>query len=212
MKIIADWIHGKRSYTYGTILYKKFGSNEALKLLFDKGKTTYTEAKLLEELKLLCRVDPPAAAKSVINFGEMPVDSSDKILSALREEWMPFYTEMNYKRHELDKILYHKKEAFAIKRGKLAMEILSLEQKCMKIWYKRDFYKEFKKLPGEQEEVAPVVDPLMLVSRYKNVQGYIRKYKMLLKKDPTSEQNNLLLKQYTEEFEQLKKKYEGNKK
>lgn len=205
--LIKNWLNGKRNYTIGCVLYRRYGHDEQLKQLFEKGKTDYTEKKLLEELKSLVT---PATKPSTSNvqpstFTHEPFpDSSNKVIHSLREQWMPLYTEMNYKRHELDKFLYQKTDAAMRRRAKLAMEILSLEKKCMMIWKQRDHYLEFGRLPG-QEKTEPVVDPAKIVERYKNVQGYIRRYKMYLRKDPTDAKSQALLKQYEDEFELLKK-------
>ena len=205
MNLIKNWLSGKRNYTVGCILYNRYGNDEELKLLFEKGKTDYTEKKLLECLKEIA--NPVGALtrpeRSTMNHEPFP-ESSNKIIHSLREQWMPLYTEMNYKRHELDKFLNQKTDAAMRRRAKLAMEILSLEKQCMKIWAQRDHYIEFGRLPA-QEKTEPVVDPAKIVERYKNVQCYIRRYKMYLRKNPNDAKNQALLKQYEDEFELLKK-------
>lgn len=202
--LIKNWLSGgKRIYTVGCILYNRYGVDEALKILFEKGKTDFTEKRLADELKKIVEPSTTNHQPSTINHDSFP-PSSNKIISSLRDQWMPIYTEMNYKRHELDKFLNQKTDAAMRRRAKLAMEILSLEKQCMKIWRDRDHYLEFGKLPG-QEKTEPVVDPMKIVERYKNVQGYIRRYKMYLRKNPADAKSQALLKQYEDEFESLKK-------
>lgn len=205
--LIKNWLSGKRNYTVGAILYKRYGQDEALKELFEKGKTDYTEKKLLEELKAIAQpTNKPINQLTQLNSQhESFPKSSDKVINSLRDQWIPLYTEMNYKRHELDKFLFQKTDAATRRRGKLAMEILSLEKQCMKIWAQRDHYIEFGKLPTQQKP-DPVIDPAKLVERYKNVQCYIRRYKMYLRKNPGDPKNVALLKQYEEEFVGLKNK------
>lgn len=204
--LIKNWLNGKRNFTIGCILYNRYGQDEALKELFEKGKTDYTEKKLLEELKAIAEPSAISNQQSAISNRHEPFPiSSNKILSSLRDKWMPLYTEMNYKRHELDKFLFQKTDAATRRRGKLAMEILSLEKRCMQIWAQRDHYIEFGKLPTQQKP-DPVIDPAKLVERYKNVQCYIRRYKMYLRKTPGDPKNIALLKQYEEEFARLKNK------
>jgi len=203
--LIKNWIAGKRNFTVGTVLYKRYGDDEALKILFEKGKTDYTEKKLLDELKKIVEpvVTLQRTERSTMNHEPFP-ESSNKVIHSLREQWMPLYTEMNYKRHELDKFLNQKTDAAMRRRAKLAMEILSLEKQCMAIWRQRDHYIGFGKLPG-REKTEPVVDPMKVVERYKNVQGYIRRYKMYLRKNPADARSQALLKGYEYEFETLKK-------
>ncbi len=207
-ELIKNWLNGKRNYTVGCILYSRYGNDEELKILFEKGKTDYTQKKLLEELKKLTddrqpTTDEKSSSSQWSAVGGQFPESSNKIIHSLREQWMPIYTEMNYKRHELDKFLNHKTDAATRRRAKLAMEILSLEKRCMMIWQQRDHYIEFGKLPA-QEKPEPVVDPAKIIERYKNVQCYIRRYKMYLRKDPADAKSQALLKQYEDEFESLK--------
>lgn len=201
---IKKWLSGNKNYTVGCILYKKYGTDDALKTLFEKGRTDYTEKKLLEELKAIIEATNKPINQPTNHHDIFP-PSNNKTLNSLRDQWMPMFTEMNYKRHELDKFLFQKTDAATRRRGKLAMEILKLEKQCMAIWAQRDHYLEFGKLPGI-EKADPVVDPAKIVERFKNVQGYIRRYKMYLRKDPANAKNIELLKQYEEEFETLKKK------
>ena len=201
--LITDWLNGRRNYTYGCILYNRLGGDDDLKQLFEKGKTPYTEKKLLESLQALAN---PAEKKApAARYAESFPVSSNKILNALRDQWMPLYTEMNYKRHQLDKFLFQKTGAAMVRRARLAMDILNLEKRCMVIWATRDFYNEFGHLP-QQEKPEPVVDPAKLADRYKNVQAYIRKYKMYLKRDPANPRNIEILQQYEKEFEEIKRK------
>lgn len=205
MKLINDWLNGKRNYTYGSILYNRYGNDDELKNLFEKGKTEYTEKKLLEELQAIAKPQQPKKiSERTLDHANFPT-STNKVVSSLRDQWMPLYTEMNYKRHSLDKFLSQKTDAATRRRGNLAMEILDLEKRCMYIWAQRDHYLEFGRLPT-QEKTDPVIDPAKLVERYKNVQGYIRRYKMYLRQDPTDPKNIALLKQYEDEYEELKKK------
>lgn len=204
MQMIKDWLLSKRSYTYGCILYNRFGNNEELKQLFSKGPTPFTTNKLASAMQEIITGDPPKKAK--ISRGEMPPVENDKVLKALRDQWMPSYTKMNYKRHELDKYLFLTSQTAMHKRAKLAMEILKLEKECMRIWAKRDHYIEFGKLPDQSEKPEPVVDPMRMALRYKNVQGYIRRYKYLLRRGPANAENVALLKRYEEEFAELKSK------
>jgi|SRR6185312_8907080 len=204
-ELVKNWLAGKRNYTVGCILYNRYGTDEELKKLFEKGKTDYTEKKLVECLKAIA--EPSAKLqrpeRTTMNHEVFP-PSSNKVIHSLRGQWMPLFTEMNYKRHELDKFLFQKTDAAMRRRAKLAMEILSLEKQCMRIWQQRDHYIEFGHLPSQQK-TEPVVDPMKIVERYKNVQGYIRRYKMYLRKDPNDAKNQALLKQYEDEFELLKK-------
>lgn len=202
--LIHKWLQGKRNFTVGTILYKRYGNDEALKNLFEEGKTAYTESKLLEELKAIVEEAKKPVKEKYASSSVFP--PGDKVINALKDRWMPLYTEMNYKRHALDKFLNQKTDAATRRRGKLAMEILNLEKQCMKIWADRDHYLEFGKLPSHEIDEAPIVDPLKLVERYKNVQGYIRRYKMYLRKNPGDPKNIALLAQYEKEFAALKKK------
>lgn len=205
MKLITDWLNGKRNYTYGCILYSRFGMDDELKQLFEKGKTPYTEKKLLESMQALAVPDIDKKKEPAARYAESFPASHNKVLNSLRDQWMPLYTEMNYKRHQLDKFLFQKTGAAMIRRAKLAMEILQLEKKCMLVWAQRDFYNEFGHLP-QMEKAEPVVDPAKLADRYKNVQCNVRRYRMLLKRDPGNPRHIANMQKYEKEFEEIKKK------
>lgn len=203
MKIIADWLNGRRNYTVGCILYNRFGSDDELKILFERGKTDFTESKLLECLKEMVVPTKKEEKIKEVAVEKFP-ESKNKVLISLRDQWMPFYTEMNYKRHQLDKFLFQKTDAAMKRRAKLAMDILNLEKRCMFIWQQRDHYIEFGRLP-QQEKAEPVIDPGRIAERYIKVQSYLRKYKMHIRREPGNPRFIALLQKYENEFEVLKK-------
>jgi len=209
-ELIEKWISGRRSYTYGAILYAKFGDDEQMKGLFDKPKTPYSENLLLEKLREMISeaqaVKKSGPAASV--YEKMP-DSEDPVLKALKDEWMPKFTTMNYKRHELDRWLDEDTAEAQGKRGKLAQEILNLEQGCMVIWAKRDHYVQHGSLPGKSTEMAePVIDKFMAGKRITTLQTYIRRYRIKLKNNPADAQAAVLLKKYENELNQLQQLHE----
>lgn len=204
-ELIENWLKGSRNYIVGKVLYNRFGSDEDLKVVLAT-RTQYTEERLLDELTKLARgtAQPKVEKQSIVAVATFP-DSADDVLKQMKDEWMPLYTEMNYKRHELDRYAGNHSKSAVKKRGELARDILNLEQQCMKVWRKRDHYIEFGKLP-EPEIKEPIVDAGKLAERYVNVQGYIRRYKMYLRKDPQNRKYNELLKSYEKELEELRKK------
>lgn len=205
-EIIHNWLNGNKSFTIGAILYQRYGTDEQLKELFERGRSDFAEKLLLKELSSMIDNKAKEVKQRSLSSAEFP-ESKDRTIQALRDQWMPLYTQMNYKRHQLDRFLNQKTDAARHRRGKLAMEILQLEKDCMRIWAQRDHYIEFGHLPGIVK-TDPVIDPAKVIERYKNVQGYLRRYKMYLKKDPGNAKNIELLKQYEEEFQQLKQKRE----
>lgn len=208
--LINNWLQGKRNYGYGSILYKQFGTDDILKNLFSGPATDYTQEKLLAAMKTLLIENSPAAVKPpvIVAYNEMPEDA-DQVLIALRNEWMPFYTEMNIKRHELDKYIEDEflndpeNTGLDVFRGKLAMEILNLEKQCMAVWAKRDHYLKYKVLPGKTTTDEPVIDKVEAVLRMALLKGYIRREKALVKKHPGKANYAARLKLHTEELEKL---------
>lgn len=198
---INKWLAGKRNYLYGTILYQKYGADEALKKLF-QNRTNYTEAKLLECLQQLVS-DEVIAPAPIVSTAVMP-DSTDKTEQALKDQWMPLYTKMNYLRHQLDIHLDDLSEDADIARGRLAKDILQLEKDCMAIWMQRNFYRAHGNLPGKSsEEKEPVIDDFKAGRRIETLKIYLRRYKGYLAKEPGNANHAEKLKQYEKEFNQL---------
>ncbi len=205
-EIINKWLSGKRGYAYGCILYRKYGHDETLKDLFDKGQTPYTKEKLLSSLQHL--VSDEVKEIPAASIAEMP-DSNDKIAQALKNEWMPKYTQMNYLRHQLDIHLDDLSEEADIVRGKYAQQILQLEKECMALWMQRDYYTKNGSLPvKEKKEVAPVINDFIAGTRSANLKIYIRRYKLFLKNNPGNASFAEKLMKYEKELTQINK-YHG---
>lgn len=212
-QLINAWLNGKRSFTYGVILYNRYGKDEDLKKLFEAGKTDFTEKKLLECLNGLASEDKQEAFSfSPFQGNEEMPESDDEVIMALRNQWMPHYTKMNYLRHDLDKYLERNSSSAEVKRGQLAREILMLEKNCMAVWAKRDHYVRTGKLPAEYKSNDPVVDPFKAGVRLKIVQGYVRRYKGYVQRDPANESHAANLKKYQAELVTLNQQNEGTAK
>ena len=187
MKIIKNWLDGKRNYHVGLAIFKTVSKDQQLISLFQKGETIYNKKRLEEELQKL--MGKPAVTITPIkeqhDTDVMP-DSEDAVLQALKNEWMPIYQEMNYMRHELDK--YEGNEIAAIaKRKDLAFDILDKEQQCMLIWKRADIYKQTGKLPEEKDAVWEVpTDPQLLAAAINNCKKNIRRNKLDLRKNPAN--------------------------
>jgi hypothetical protein len=57
---IQEWINGKQDYETGVQLYEEHGSNKTYKSLFQLGKNSFNEKKLLECLQAITEEQPPA--------------------------------------------------------------------------------------------------------------------------------------------------------
>lgn len=206
MKHLIDrWLAGKRNYTIGTILYKEHGIDDKLKKVFEGPCNDYATGKLLEAMKALAKEteQPKKVEPAITSYEEMP-ESDDPVLHALREDWLPAYTEMNYKRHELDKYLDDTSGDALIKRAKLAGEIVKLERKCISAWGIRDYYRDHGTMPGATIANEITADKAKAVLTMKNLEHYIRRYKLKLKARPGNVNAANLLKKHQEEYDKLK--------
>jgi hypothetical protein len=204
-KLFINWLNGKRSYIVGTILYKQYGTDESLKKLFATGNTDYTAKILLQTIQQIVNNPEsiPTKKDNIIAITDPMPDSKDSVLMALKDEWMPLYSEMNYKRHELDKYLDDETDSAYVKRAQLALDILTLEQQCMAIWAKRDHYVKYNVLPGKSTDDEIVVDPFQSAKRIENLKVYIRRYKNEMTKNKANARAAELLNQYTSELNKL---------
>ena len=184
MQIIDNWLKGKKSFIAGVILYKQLGKNERLKELLAGGETPFLRKELETALAKLMKegvkaVAPPALSPET----DVMPDSADVILKALKDEWMPPYLKMNLLRHELDK--YGKDngwEAIAYRKDR-ANEIKELEQVCMKVWAKKDYYEKHGKLPFVEEVKMDIPeDPEERSNMIEGIKKNIRRNRFEMKK------------------------------
>lgn len=204
MELIQKWLSGKRNFIIGAVLYKKFGTDEKLKKLFEGKPDAYMQKRLADELSALLK-KPKVVLQSKPKKSEaeeMPA-SNDPVLKALRNEWMGYYQRMNYLRHELDKHQWNSSQEIAI-REPMAFEILSLEQKCMAIWARRDYYLKEGKLPEVKEKEDPLPEnPVELGKKIETVKRNIRRNKELTEKHPDKSQYPQRVIQYEKELERI---------
>lgn len=206
-QLILRWLNGRRNYTVGKLLYDQYGSNEDKKALFSTGKTPLTDGELLTALQNLLTEDELPVAKEVDQpFEQMP-DDKDAVLAAIKAEWLPHYTEMNYKRHQLDPLLSIDTPDAELRRALLAKDILMLEQKCQTIWAKRDYYLQHKKLPGISTDKEVVVADFKAARRIESVKTYIRQYRKKVKDNPADARAVMHLNRFNNELEQLQQLY-----
>lgn len=206
-ELIIRWLNGKRNYTVGTLLYQQFGSNDDKKKLFSAGKNAISEAALLKALQLLLEekeIIIPAAVQQ--QFDPMP-DGDDAVMKSFKDAWMPFYTEMNLKRHRLDQYLEDTSRQAEIERAKMAKDILHLEQQCMAIWAKRDFYVKHGHLPGKSIESEVIVDEFEAAKTIERTKTYIRQYRKKCKDEPGNNNHAAKLLQYQNQLKELQELY-----
>lgn len=202
-QLILQWLNGKRNYTVGSMLYNQFGINEEKKALFATGKSALTEKELLKCLQQLLNDEEAVLPKQNIEHYAVMPDESDPVLVALKAEWMPFYTEMNYKRHALDPLLNDENDAAMVKRATLAKDIIALHKKCKAVWLKRDYYVQHGQLPGASINKEVVIDDFEAAKRIENLKTYIRQYRAKLTKRPGDAKAAASLERFKNELTQL---------
>lgn len=203
MKLIHNWLSSTRNFHVGKALYQSFGTDRNLLKLLDKGKTAATQGLLLKALQDIVAVPAPAPTPEVITPAAAVImpDSDEPILKALKAEWMIPYQQMNLLRHQLHEFgSANDENALSIRKEK-AFQILGLEQVCMKVWAKRDYYLKHKKLPLFQEAKLLVPeDPLELGRLVETTKRRIRDWKTKSAKDPANANAAAKLQGYREQF------------
>ncbi len=206
MKIIHDWIKKGKNYYVGTAIFNAVSKNDELKALFRRGANPQSQ-KILEK-ELLSFIDKPLVAivqKEVI--GEVIPESNDKILSAIRNKWLPMYQRMNFLRHELDKYSGNTKEMIDIRKP-IAFEILELEQSCQDLWDKADEYKKTGKLPDldsndEDDQFKVPESPIEKAKAIENAKRNIRRNRKKIEEDPKNLTAALLYEKYRDFYFRL---------
>jgi hypothetical protein len=89
-------------------------------------------------------------------------------------------------------------------RKELAFEILALEQECMRIWAKRDYYLKYGKLPDQQEQKLIVpTDPVELGKKIEAVKRRIRDWKKKSQNNPEDPKAIATYEQYKDQYKIL---------
>jgi hypothetical protein len=227
MELIRKWLAGSRNYYTGVVLYNHYGTDPRLKKYFEGEPDPIKQKKL--EAELAAQLDPsrkPKQGSCNKETDEMPA-GVDAVLQSLRHEWLPLYQRMNYLRHELDRFeeIYplhlvedgipdNSPQAIA-RRRPIAFEILELEQRCMKIWARRDHYIDTGQLP----EVTPIGDPIpenpvelgiTIETLKRNIRRNTKKFNQ--ESDPEKRTVYALnIKKYTEQIDRIMKQIKNGK-
>jgi hypothetical protein len=210
--LVKNWFKNGKSWRGGIILLQQMGYDPSVVAQIKAARNNYSMELLHKAMSdlLASGTKPELKREASITLDAMP-DDKDQVLQAIKNEWLPKYTQMNILRHRLDPLLDDDGENADIKRGQIALEILELEQQCMAIWAKRDYYLAHGKLPdanGDEEEEAPVVDPFEAAKRIENLKIYKRRYRLKVEKDPTDSKAAELLANYSAELDKLLMHYE----
>jgi hypothetical protein len=189
MQIIKNWINGNKNFIVGKVLYNTLGTDESIKNLLNKGQSPISVKVLFDAMeKLQSTWNNPEHKQQTTAAVETAVmeDSSNNILQALKNEWLPLYQKMNLLRHQLDKDFNDINCHVAIQyRKPIAHEILALEQECIAIWKKRDYYLQYKKLPNTTEKkLAIPTDPIKLAKLIDTIKKNIRRNRKLSRDFP----------------------------
>jgi hypothetical protein len=203
MEIIRKWLTSGKNFHVGVAIYKTLGNNDQLKILFAQGKTAFAEQALLKELSLLL-TSPPAAVISKTARTEVIPESTDSVLKAIRNEWLPKYQRMNYLRHELDKFKGNAPSMVA-SRKPIATEILTLEKECNNHWEEADEYVRNGKVPTAAPEFDLIVpeDPLERAKSIENAKRNIRRNRQQMTKHPDKPAPALLYDKYRDFYFRL---------
>jgi small-conductance mechanosensitive channel len=206
MILIDRWIKGNQNFIVGKNLYDTYGTDKNLKALFARGETPFAKQKLHEALKLLVKAEKkPVAKPAVIAATEMP-KATDEVLIAIEQQWQPLYQEMNLLRHKLDEFGDDNTVLVRAKRNEYAQKILDLEQQCMALWNKRDYYEQHGQLPEVKEKEEKFIipeDPVELATLISTLKRYVRRYKKSTKDKPDNPLYPALQKKYQIQLDQI---------
>ena len=180
MLLIDRWLGGNKNFYIGKNLYEKYGTNKAIKTLLAKGESAYAFALLIKELSAINEKGerPPIVIdKEKAILLPMP-KGGDSILKSLEAEWKPLYAQMNFLRYDMDKYGGDNSVAVRAVCHISCKKIIHLEQECMQIWAKRDYYVKHGRLPDVDVRafVLPT-DPLELARLLATCQRQIRRYR-----------------------------------
>jgi hypothetical protein len=204
MQIIQNWLNSKQNFTVGRLLYEQFGTDKGFKnLLKQNGDSPFNRKKLREDLTAIANGTQKKAisglSKQMVTK-EMP-EGNSPLLQALNKEWKPLYMRMNFLRHQLQSFGSDNSKETVAKADPMCLEILELEQQCMKIWAKRDHVLEHGRLPEVKAAVSDIpTDPVALGRYVENCKRQIRRNRTKIIEKPTDPKYAQLLADWKEKY------------
>jgi hypothetical protein len=234
MDDIRKWLNGPREYHSGVELYLKHGNNKLLRRLFTaedysdfkKDKLTKALQDLTSEKKPPEQPTPsggvkevltaPAADIQTIPVGEPSIpkprrrwsENMDEVECSLFKKWKPLHSEMLDHQYCVGQLARGglKNPVLKEKAGKMALDIIRLDQLCDEIYAQRNQYLDHGKHPEDFRPKKPCLDPLQWPTKVDNAERYIREWKLKLKKDTTNTKAAEKIKYYEQEKEYYEKK------
>lgn len=189
MKLIDKWLKGNRNFYTGKAIYKAIGKDAHLLRLLENIPSVIIQ-NLLE--KALTELNQHKTQPKLIEQDKETVlmpDSADPVLKAVKSEWMKPYQDMNFKRHQLHKFGNSNHPDHIKIRKELAFDILDLEQECIRIWAKRDYYTKYGKLPDIRDTTDTLFiakDPVQLAKQIEASKRKIRDWRSKMKADASN--------------------------
>jgi len=188
---LRAWLNGDRNYAAGIQLYLKHGTDARLRNCFlEPIPTDFKKKLLLQTLTDLYRGTAAAVVKKettttiyLNGARNWPADTSDEIVTNLREQWRPLY-------------------------GEMAARIVELDKKIREIYADKSFYEKNQRLPDQRAATPEVIGPIEKVfARAEALKRYLRDLKKKLDRSEISDikRNKWVVKweEYCSELRQL---------
>jgi hypothetical protein len=221
MDDIREWFNGKRDYTSGVELYLAHGDDDLLIRLFSEGFSEFKMKKLVAALEEI--LSPTALPKKAEIYPPPAEDQPnenkiaenrwskkrDEVEEALYHEWDKIYSEMMNlvaRVGEMSREATNRKDKLKIdEAGRMALRILNLDDQCDAIYFKRDFYRENKRLPEDDKPITISLDPNLWPKRLQNHQRYAREFRKQLDKNTSNAAAAAFLKKHEWAVSEYKK-------
>jgi hypothetical protein len=208
---IKNWLKSSKDYNIGVALYNAHGSNDAVKKMFAQGESPYRLQRLVTELQALSKTieqDAPIVLEPKyepvnVQTMQLPENAVPPELDKYLGEWKPLYMERNHLRARL------RDAKDDIERGKMAHQILLLQDQLQAIWERRDYELRTGEPMPIVKKREPVTDPKKLQRHVLNLRSYISKAKKALDKNPENEKISKRLAQLETELAETLKQMEG---
>lgn len=221
MQIIKNWLNGDKNFIAGRVIYRMVGKDEALKQYFETNTDNQAHEKLIAALaeiispqeKISTSSDtlpqpapePLKIEKKAYSAQQHMPDSTDKVLQAIKLQWLKPYKQMCYLQTQLDKFgQLNTQEAINFRKDKAGI-ILELEQQCIALWKQRDYVIEHGHLPDESDDsdIEIPKDPIELANLISRLKLNIRQNRNRMTKNPDNTNYAAKYLQYKEQFKKV---------
>ncbi|MGN6420834.1 MAG: hypothetical protein ACTHMC_25210 [Pseudobacter sp.] len=202
MENVHQWLSSSQDYHAGIRILLQYCTDANLRALFREEETEYKRKRLLKAMQdlvsppVLEDVPEPTAALPIlipspatapVSHHGWPNPITDQVVQRLYDQWKPDYARLMALVHVVYEVALQGENGNTLKEieaGRLAHEILDLDDQVQEYYQKRDLYLAHGHYPELKQQEEEIVEPRALYKALDNAERYVRRYRDKIKQQP----------------------------